>query len=91
MTTDDGQFQGENLPHRNAEILPCNVNLSEEINENDESRKEFNIDNFVEGESETDNEAPYGLQERWEQDQVWQSLPEIKVFFDLDILFLTFN
>ena len=91
MTTDDGQFQGENLPHRNAEILPCNVTLSEEINENDESRKEFNIDNFVEGESETDNEAPYGLQEQWEQDQVWQSLPEIKVFFDLDILFLTFN
>jgi hypothetical protein len=91
VTTDDGQFQGENLPHRNAEILPCNVTLSEEINENDESRKEFNIDNFVEGESETDNEAPYGLQEQWEQDQVWQSLPEIKVFFDLDILFLTFN
>ena len=91
MTTDDGQFQGENLPHRNAEILPCNVTLSEEINENDESRKEFNIDNFVEGESETDNEAPYGLQEQWEQDQVWQSLPEIKVFFYLDILFLTFN
>ena len=91
MTTDDGQFQGENLPHRHAEILPCNVNLSEEINENDESRKEFNIDNFVEGESETDNEAPYGLQEQWEQDQVWQSLPEIKVFFDSDILFLTFN
>ena len=91
MTTDDGQFQGENLPHRNAEILPCNVTLSEEINENDESRKEFNIDNFVEGESETDNEAPYGLQEQWEQDQVWQSLPEIKVFFDSDILFLTFN
>ena len=91
MTTDDGQFQGENLPHGNAEILPCNVTLSEEINENDESRKEFNIDNFVEGESETDNEAPYGLQEQWEQDQVWQSLPEIKVFFDLDILFLTFN
>ena len=91
MTTDDGQFQGENLPHRNAEILPCNVNLSEEINENDESRKEFNIDNFVEGESETDNEAPYGLQERWEQNQERQSLPEIKVFFDLDILFLTFN
>ena len=81
MTTDDGQFQGENLPHGNAEILPCNVTLSEEINENDESRKEFNIDNFVEGESETDNEAPYGLQEQWEQDQVWQSLPEIKVFF----------
>ena len=30
MTTDDGKFQGENLPHRNAEILPCNVTLSED-------------------------------------------------------------
>ena len=91
MTTDDGQFQGENLPHRNAEILPCNVTLSEEIHENDESRKEFNIDNFVEGESETDNESPYELQERWEQDQSWQSLPEIKVLFWFGYFAFTFN
>ena len=91
MTTDDGQFQGENLPHGNAEILPCNVTLSEEINENDESRKEFNIDDFVEGKLETDNELPSELQERREQDQDWQSLPEIKVLFWYKYFAFTFN
>ena len=57
------------------------MTLSEEINEYDESRNEFNIDNFVEGESEADNELPSESQEPWEQDQDWQSLPEIKVLF----------
>ncbi len=93
MKTDEGQFQEENLPYRNTEKLSDNgqVTLLEEIIGYDESRKEFNIDDFVEGKLETDNELPSELQERREQDQDWQSLPEIKVLFWYKYFAFTFN
>jgi hypothetical protein len=93
VTTDEGQFQEENIPYRNTEKLPGNgqVTLLEEIIGYDESRKEFNIDDFVEGKLETDNESPSELQERREQDQDWQSLPEIKVLFWYKYFAFTFN
>ena len=79
MTTDE-QLEDQNLPHINAEILPDNVALSEEINENLEIVRHFNADNLVKREVEISDELPTVLeeqQEQLEQNQQRQS----RVFF----------
>ncbi len=80
MTTDE-QLDDQNLPHRNAEILPGNVALSKEINENVEIVRQFNADNLVKREVEISDELPTVLeeqQEQLEQNQQRQSQPDIK-------------
>ena len=80
MTTDE-QLVEENLPHINAEILPDNVALSEEINENGETGRHFNDDNLVKREVEISDELPTVLeeqQEQLEQNQQRQSQPDIQ-------------
>jgi hypothetical protein len=83
------QFQEENLLDINAEILPGNVTLSEEIIKNDETVIEFNKNYRVK--KETSNELPTELQERLEQNQERHSLPEIKVLFWFGYFAFTFN
>jgi hypothetical protein len=71
----------ENLPHINAEILPGNVALSEEINENLEIVRQFNADNLVKREVDISNELPTVLEEQQEQlelNQQRQSKPDIQ-------------
>ena len=80
MTTDE-QLVEENLPHINAEILPDNVALSEEINENGETGRQLNVDNLVKREVEISDELPTVLeeqQEQLEQNQQRQSEPDIQ-------------
>ena len=80
MTTDE-QLVEENLPHINAEILPENVALSEEINENGETGRQLNVDNLVKREVEISDELPTVLeeqQEQLEQNQQRQSEPDIQ-------------
>ena len=80
MTTDE-QLEDQNLPHINAEILPDNVALSEEINENLEIVRHFNADNLVKREVEISDELPTVLeeqQEQLEQNQQRQSQPDIQ-------------
>ena len=80
MTTDE-QLEDQNLPHINAEILPDNVALSEEINENLEIVRHFNADNLVKREVEISDELPTVLeeqQEQLEQNQQRQSEPDIQ-------------
>ena len=80
MTTDE-QLVEENLPHINAEILPDNVALSEEINENGETGRQLNVDNLVKREVEISDELPTVLeeqQEQLEQNQQRQSQPDIQ-------------
>jgi hypothetical protein len=80
VTTDEHLVE-ENLQHRNAEILPGNVALSEEINENLEIVRQFNADNLVKREVEISNELPTVLeeqQEQLEQNQQRQSQPDIQ-------------
>ena len=89
MTTDE-QLVEENLPHINAEILPDNVALSEEINENGETGRQLNVDNLVKREVEISDELPTVLeeqQEQLEQNQQRQSQPDIQnVNFILNFL-----
>ena len=80
MTTDEHLVE-ENLQHRNAEILPGNVALSEEINENLEIVRQFNADNLVKREVEITDELPTVLeeqQEQLEQNQQRHSQPDIQ-------------
>ena len=80
MTTDEHLVE-ENLPHINAEILPDNVALSEEINENGETGRQLNVDNLVKREVEISDELPTVLeeqQEQLEQNQQRQSQPDIQ-------------
>jgi hypothetical protein len=80
VTTDEHLVE-ENLQHRNAEILPGNVALSEEINENLEIVRQLNVDNLVKREVEISNELPTVLeeqQEQLEQNQQRQSQPDIQ-------------
>ena len=80
MTTDEHLVE-ENLPHTNAEILPGNVALSEEINENGETGRQLNVDNLVKREVEITDELPTVLeeqQEQLEQNQQRQSEPDIQ-------------
>ena len=80
MTTDEHLVE-ENLQHRNAEILPDNVALSEEINENVETVRQFNADNLVKREVEITDELPTVLEEQQEQlelNQQRQSKPDIQ-------------
>jgi len=80
VTTDE-QLVEENLPHKNAEILPDNVALSEEINENGETGRQLNVDNLVKREVEISDELPTVLeeqQEQLEQNQQRQSQPDIQ-------------
>ena len=80
MTTDEHLVE-ENLPHINAEILPDNVALSEEINENGETGRQLNVDNLVKREVEITDELPTVLeeqQEQLEQNQQRQSEPDIQ-------------
>jgi tetrahydrodipicolinate N-succinyltransferase len=89
VTTDEHLVE-ENLQHRNAEILPGNVALSEEINENLEIVRQFNADNLVKREVEISDELPTVLeeqQEQLEQNQQRQSQPDIQnVNFILNFL-----
>ena len=89
MTTDE-QLVEENLPHINAEILPENVALSEEINENGETGRQLNVDNLVKREVEISDELPTVLEEQQEQlekNQQRQSQPDIQnVNFILNFL-----
>jgi hypothetical protein len=80
VTTDEHLVE-ENLPHINAEILPDNVALSEEINENGETGRQLNVDNLVKREVEITDELPTVLeeqQEQLEQNQQRQSEPDIQ-------------
>ena len=97
MTTDE-QLVEENLPHINAEILPDNVALSEEINENGETGRQLNVDNLVKREVEISDELPTVLeeqQEQLEQNQQRQSQPDIQkvnlIFLLLKYIVLIFN
>jgi len=80
VTTDE-QLEDQNLPHINAEILPVNVALSQEVNEKGETVRHFNDDNLVKREVEISDELPTVLeeqQEQLEQNQQRQSQPDIQ-------------
>ena len=89
MTTDK-HLENQNIHHINAEILPVNVALSEEINENGETGRQLNVDNLVKREVEISDELPTVLeeqQEQLEQNQQRQSQPDIQnVNFILNFL-----
>jgi hypothetical protein len=80
VTTDE-QLEDQNQPHRNAEILPDDVALSDQINENVEIVRQFNADNLVKREVDISNELPTVLEEQQEQlelNQQRQSKPDIQ-------------
>ena len=77
MTTDE-QLEDQNQPHRNDEILPGNVALSQEVNENGKTGRQLDVDNLVEKEVEISNELPTVLEEQQEQLEQRQSQPDIQ-------------
>ncbi len=80
MTTDK-QLENQNIHHINAEILPVNVALSQEVNEKGETVRHFNDDNLVKREVEITDELPTVLEEQQEQlekNQQRQSQPDIQ-------------
>ena len=89
MTTDK-QLENQNIHHINAEILPVNVALSQEVNENGETGRQLDFENLVKREVEISDELPTVLeeqQEQLEQNQQRQSQPDIQnVNFILNFL-----
>ena len=80
MTTDK-HLENQNIHHINAEILPVNVALSQEVNENGETGRQLDFENLVKREVEISDELPTVLeeqQEQLEQNQQRQSQPDIQ-------------
>jgi len=88
--TTDKQLENQNIHHINAEILPVNVALSPEVNENGETGRQLDFENLVKREVEISDELPTVLeeqQEQLEQNQQRQSQPDIQnVNFILNFL-----
>ena len=97
MTTDK-HLENQNIHHINAEILPVNVALSQEVNENGETGRQLDFENLAKREVEISDELPTVLeeqQEQLEQNQQRQSQPDIQkvnlIFLLLKYIVLIFN